>query len=130
MARQRMDPATYTAWHVKGLTRLHNFMYGAVAAVAFWLGMALWLSRSSASVWGLVVAAVCVAWGWGVAPRRVVGREQRRVAASSSGQPERPSAWPRVATGRMTPSTGAEAARDQAGSNQAVRLSGRVNRTG
>jgi hypothetical protein len=32
VARQRMDPATYTARRVKGLTRFYKFVYGAIVS--------------------------------------------------------------------------------------------------
>jgi tetrahydromethanopterin S-methyltransferase subunit E len=100
VARQRMDSATYTAWRVKGLTRLYKLAYGAIAFVAFWWGMALLLTHVSAGVWGLVVAAVCVAWGWGVAPKRVVRREQRRVAREQQREAREAD---RLAQGRYRP---------------------------
>lgn len=80
VARQRMDSATYTAWRVNGLTRWYKLVCVAIALVALWLGMVLLLTHVGAGVWGLLVAAVCVAWGWGVAPKRVARMEQRRVA--------------------------------------------------
>jgi hypothetical protein len=75
-----MDPATYTAWRVNGLTRLCKAAYGAIALVAFWWGLAALLTHQSSGVWGLAVGVACVAWGWGVAPKRVARREQRRLA--------------------------------------------------
>jgi hypothetical protein len=99
-ARQRMDPASYTAWRVKGLTRFYKIVYGVLALAAFWVGVALLMTNVSAGVWGLLAAAASVAWGWGVAPKRVVRREQRRVAREQQREAREAD---RLAQGRYRP---------------------------
>ncbi len=101
MAQRNMDPAEYTAWRVKSLTRLNKIGFSVFAVALFWIGMAFLMTGiSTPGVWMLILAGISVLYGWLWAPKVVVRRETRRLArAQHRAQREAE----RLSAGRLRP---------------------------
>ena len=101
MSQRNLDPAAYTAWRVKSLTRLNKVAFSVFAVGLFWIGMAFLLTGiRGAGVWMLVLAGLSLLYGWLWAPKFVVHREMRRVARAQH-QAQREAE--RLARGQLRP---------------------------